>query len=575
MDLKKQMKRAATLFLTAVVAAGGCPAQWIDSAGAVKVQAAEDLKYGKMTYFVLDDGTVAIADCEDDISGTLVIPETIDGKIVSRIDKSAFEGCQSLTSITIPKGVTSVGDYDYGYWFAESVFKGCSSLTEICVDEQNEFFTSEDGVLFDKGKEELIYYPGGKQEKSYEIPSGIRLISIAFQDCTCLESITIPSSVESVLTGFFAGSSIAYIDVDAANEFCYSQNGILFSISKGTGTDTDKVYLHTYPGERKEASYTVPPNVTAITYYGMYGCKYLTSVTISNGVQAIFSYSFGECSALTCIELPKTLKSIGEDAFNGCKSLKEIAIPNGVTYIGDRAFYSCESLNSIQIPDSVKKIEMNTFSQCAQKGIPLTIYCNEGSAACQYAKANGIATKPYEDFGKPDASQGDGNPGNSSNGGNGGNSGNGNSGSLPADAWIKGTKQVVSGAVYTSLGNGTVTYTAPVKKTAKSVVIPASIKQSGKTYPVTQISANAFKNNKKLTKVTIGKNVKQIGANAFSGCKKLKTITIKSKVLKKAGKKAFKGIDRKARIKVPKAKLAAYKKLLKGKGQAKSVKVMK
>lgn len=77
--------------------------------------------------------------------------------------------------------------------------------------------------------------------------------------------------------------------------------------------------------------------------------------------------------------------------------------------------------------------------------------------------------------------------------------------------------------------------------------------------------------------IVAGKSYKvtQIKAKAFAGCKKLKKITIYAKSLKKVGKAAFKGIHKKAKIKVPKAKLKAYKKLFKGKGLAKSVKITK
>ena len=112
-------------------------------------------------------------------------------------------------------------------------------------------------------------------------------------------------------------------------------------------------------------------------------------------------------------------------------------------------------------------------------------------------------------------------------------------------------------------------------KKAASVVIPASVTIEGKAYAVTDIAAGAFKNCKKLKSVTIGKKVKSIGAKAFYKCSALKKITIKSTSLKKVGKAAFKGINAKAKIKVPAKKLKAYKKVLKGKGQKKSVKITK
>ena len=138
-----------------------------------------------------------------------------------------------------------------------------------------------------------------------------------------------------------------------------------------------------------------------------------------------------------------------------------------------------------------------------------------------------------------------------------------------------------------SVKNGQATFTAPAKKTAKTVTVPATIKANGKTVKVTAIAPNALKGMKKLTKVTIGsnvttigknafandaklttvtigKNVKSIGAKAFYKCKALKKITIKTKKLTKktVGSKAFTGINKKAVIKSPKAKKAAYKKIL-------------
>ncbi len=122
---------------------------------------------------------------------------------------------------------------------------------------------------------------------------------------------------------------------------------------------------------------------------------------------------------------------------------------------------------------------------------------------------------------------------------------------------------------------GMVQYVKPVKKTKTTVTIPSTIKVNGIKYRVTSIASNAFKNNKKLKKITIGKYVTTIGDRTFYGCKKLKTITIKSKKLttKKVGKQAFKGIYKKAIIKVPKSKLKTYKKLLKARGIGKYVKM--
>ena len=124
----------------------------------------------------------------------------------------------------------------------------------------------------------------------------------------------------------------------------------------------------------------------------------------------------------------------------------------------------------------------------------------------------------------------------------------------------------------TRLSPGEAEYIGCAKKKA-AVTVPDSVTADGRRFAVTGIAKSALKGNKKLKSVVVGKNVKTIGEKAFYGCKSLKKLTIKSKVLKKVGKNVFKGIHVKARIKVPKAKLKAYKKLLKKKGQGRNVKI--
>ena len=139
--------------------------------------------------------------------------------------------------------------------------------------------------------------------------------------------------------------------------------------------------------------------------------------------------------------------------------------------------------------------------------------------------------------------------------------------------------------------NPTVEYVKPKSNAKRNVKIPATARYAGVTYKVTSVADKAFRNNKKVTNitvgtnvksigrsafekctklktVTVGKNVTKIGKNAFGGCKNLKTLTIKSAKLTKKGlaSGSFKGITKKTVVKVPKGKVKAYKKLLQSKG---------
>lgn len=151
---------------------------------------------------------------------------------------------------------------------------------------------------------------------------------------------------------------------------------------------------------------------------------------------------------------------------------------------------------------------------------------------------------------------------------------------------------------YRITGAATAEYAGPVSTDKKKVVIADTIEYNGRVYKVTSVAKNAFKNNKRITevvvgknvttikdqafanaktlkKVTLGKNTTKIGNNVFKGSKKLKTIIIKSTKLKKSGlkKNAFKGITSKTTIKVPKKKVKTYRKLFQAAGLGKKVKV--
>ncbi len=128
-------------------------------------------------------GEYAFYDCSSLTS--ITIPDS-----VTTIENCAFDRCSSLTSITISDSVTSI-DSD--------AFDRCSSLTAIDVDTNNEYYASEDGVLFNKNKTVLIQYPMKKDNQKYMIPDSVTSIGkCAFYDCSSVTSITIPDSVTSI-----------------------------------------------------------------------------------------------------------------------------------------------------------------------------------------------------------------------------------------------------------------------------------------------------------------------------------------------------------------------------------------
>ena len=155
---------------------------------------------------------------------------------VTSIGTGAFWNCTGLTSITIPSSVTSIG---------VNVFYNCTGLTDITVDSNNFSFCSESGVLFNKDKTTLIYYPLGKNDSSYTIPDGVTVIEqYAFYCNSKLTSVTIPSGVTSIgemafrecsgLTSVIVPSSVTSIEYNAFwccfNLIIYIPGGITIGI---------------------------------------------------------------------------------------------------------------------------------------------------------------------------------------------------------------------------------------------------------------------------------------------------------------------------------------------------------
>ena len=140
---------------------------------------------------VTDIEYVAFLDCSS--LTDIVFPDSL-----TSIGAAAFTNCSSLTSIKIPKNLTMISD---------NAFYDCSNLSEFIVDPKNPSFSSEDGVLFDKGKETLLHCPA-KKSGTYTIPKGIKSIGeYAFDSCENLTSIIISNSVTIINYGAFYGCS--------------------------------------------------------------------------------------------------------------------------------------------------------------------------------------------------------------------------------------------------------------------------------------------------------------------------------------------------------------------------------
>ena len=257
------------------------------------------------------------------------------GNNVTSIGTDAFNNCDILPSITIPSSVTSIGSGAFGC---------CYKLTEINVDDNNTVYSSEDGVLFNKNKSELLRYPGGKSG-SYTIPDSVTSIGeSAFAYCHSLTSVTIPGSVTRI------GES-AFEDCDSLTSVTIPDS--VTSIGESAFEYCDSL-----------TSVTIGNGVTSIGESAFEYCNSLTSVTIPDSVTSISRAAFSDCDSLTSVTIPDSVTNIGEHAFSGCDNLTSVTIGTGVTSIGTGAFRDCDSLTSVTIGTGVTSIGDSAFWSC-------------------------------------------------------------------------------------------------------------------------------------------------------------------------------------------------------------------
>ncbi len=447
-------------------------------------------EFSGLYYKLLDNNKRYVSVLGKNCSGNLIIPSsvTMDNITYSVTTIENFNGCNGLTSITIPNSVTSIGSH---------AFSNCTGLTEIIVESDNTNYTSGNGVLFNKDKTTLIYCPKGKTG-TYTIPNSVTGISSsAFSSCSGLTSVTIGNSIISIGQSAFNG--------------CTSL-----------------------------ASVTIPNSVTSIGNSAFSGCNGLTSVTIGNSVTSIGNSAFSDCNGLTSVTIPNSVTSIGNSAFANCNSLTsvttdcaiisranlyitkdnvryrvlnkndvevvsnnnsdsysgEVIIPSivvagntfSVKSINSNAFNNCKKLISLTIPNSVTSIGNNAFSGCDSIE---TLICNTNAISWFFSDKKSLKTVILGDSVT----------------------------SIGYDAFngCSGLTSVTIPNSVTSIGS-TAFYNC---SGLTSVTIPNS---------VTSIGHEAFSGCYGLTSVTIGNSVTSIGNSAFSDCNGLTSVTIPNSV---------------------------------------------
>jgi hypothetical protein len=235
---------------------------------------------------------------------------------VAIIGANAFASCQNLTTLTISRGVTTLGD---------GFFTG-----PVEVAPENSVFKSGPyGGIYSKDTNTLMMLPTSAIAAAngvLEFEAGIKFAAGAFSGNTEIVEVVLPSDMTEIPANLFAGSSIQRVTI---------------------GSNVTKIGDYAFDGCSALVSIDLPEALTSIGAYAFRKCTSLTELVVKNSVTTIGNYAFDGCSGLTSITLSNTLTKIGDYAFRSCKNVTKINIPYSVTTIGKYAFYSWTSKQTI------------------------------------------------------------------------------------------------------------------------------------------------------------------------------------------------------------------------------------
>ena len=272
---------------------------------------------------------------------------------ITEIKYGTFINSDNLISVTIPDSLTTI---------AEGAFNGCCNLTEFKGK-----YASKDGRCLIIDGTLVAFARAGLIE--YSIPESVTTIgNYAFSNCSNIINLTIPDSVTAIGDRVFSNcSNIEHLilpsSITSMGEYAWAGCGGKIKINcilpGGENSSID--------GTFKDAAFTevvFDESVTSIGEYLFHNCDKLTNVVIPEGVETIKGHAFQNCDAITNITIPNSVTSIGSYIFDYCTSLTTVNIGKGVKRIPYCAFCGCSSLVNMTIPEYIDSIDDEAFYRC-------------------------------------------------------------------------------------------------------------------------------------------------------------------------------------------------------------------
>ena len=258
--------------------------------------------------------------------GDVVIPGTIEYQgityMVTGVQETTFNDSPNLTSVSIPSTVLSLGT---------APFMDCPSLAAIMVDEENPAFSVVDGLLYDHDKSMLIACPATRTEDVTIDESVETICRSAFDWCSQVSRIVIPTAVKEV-------GPRAFYNCDKLTDIV---------LPDGITVLPDSMMFNC----KSLVQFSFPASLTYIGYRSFYQCDKIKRLELPSSLEEIGDQSFSLCTSITFVSLPSSLKKIGYRAFENCNQLGQLNIPSSVESIASQVFVGCNSLRNIEVDD--------------------------------------------------------------------------------------------------------------------------------------------------------------------------------------------------------------------------------
>ena len=444
-----------------------------------------------------------------------------------------FSDCTNLEEVILPEGLTLLYSY---------MFSGATSIKHITLPSTlksiNSAFEQCSGLLeleLPSGLTQLGSMYGCSSLKSLVIPEGVTKVD-SFQGCTQLESITLPPGLTGWLPHFQECNNLKSITIPdniiGIRTNCFSGCNSLKTVNISVSSKLEEIERRAFK-ETPITEIRLPESVKLLGEYAFADCTQLTHVTLpkNNTAFQLTNFVFMNCAALEDINLPNSLASIPQDAFSGCTSLKAITLPGALTTLGYQAFKGCTQLSKITIPGTITSFGGAAFADSGLTEVTINNGIREiGESA--------FANTPLTNITFPKTITRISGLGNSN---------------ITTIHFAEGAKptEIAENAFYMCK---ITTFNIPVSVTKiearafqyssiQKITIPEAVTTIGESAfsgsniqeivipeTVTTIGDRCFNSCKDLTKVTLPDNMTQLPFYIFGECTKLKTIQLPAKI---------------------------------------------